>query len=173
MSTHEIVMIGFIVVTALAIVIQTGVLLALYIAVKKSSVRIETLAGVLESRALPALDLARGLHGMLQEYRPKLDVLVSNLAESSATVKQQIVQVDAALTEVLQRARLQAAQADEVLTRTLARVDNTAETIHHSLIVPVRQVGGVLQGISAGLAAFFNRRRGQVPAGPPKDEWFI
>jgi methyl-accepting chemotaxis protein len=173
MSTLETLLIVFIVVTGLAVVIQTGVLLAFYLALRKSSARIETFAADLESRALPALELAREMHIMLQEYRPKLDNLVTNATETSDLVKRQVKHVDATLTEIVDRTRAQAALVDAMFTRTLERVEDTTELVRHSLIGPLRQVGGVLQGISVGLGAFFRKQRSNLPVDPSKDEGFI
>jgi hypothetical protein len=173
MSSLENLLIVFIVVTALAVVLQTGVLLALYLAVRKTSARMQTLGEQMESRILPAMELAQDLRNMLQAYRPKLDTLAGNLADSSDAIKRQIVQLDAGLTDLLERGRLQVARADEVLARTLTRVDDTAELVHRTVIAPIRQVGGVLQGVSAGVVAFFHRNRANVPLGNSKDKDFI
>ena len=59
MSNLETLMVVFIIVTSVAVVIQMGVLVALYLSVKKSSARMESLATQVETRAVPTLDMAQ------------------------------------------------------------------------------------------------------------------
>jgi hypothetical protein len=87
MSTLETLMIVFIAVTALAVVIQMAILIALYICVRKSLLRMEALAQQLAARTMPALEIVQN---MLPEYRPKLDAVVNNLAATTSTVKQEV-----------------------------------------------------------------------------------
>jgi hypothetical protein len=173
MSNLETLMIVFIIVTAVAVVVQMGVLLALYANVKRSSSRMESLASQLESRAVPTLEMAQN---MLQEYRPKVDTILQNLAETSTTVKQEIVRLDASLTDVVDRTRLQVIRVDELFSRTLDRVEEATELVHHSVLSPVRQATGVLQGITMGLATLFNKgpyARTKHSTGVPKEDMFI
>ena len=50
----------FVAVTALAVVIQTGILVALFVSVRKTSAQVLTLASSIESKAIPALDAEIG-----------------------------------------------------------------------------------------------------------------
>lgn len=211
-SNIETLMIIFIGVTAVAVVIQMGVLVALFTTVKKSSARMEALAQQVESRLVPTLEMTQNMlqeyrpkvdtvisnlaetstavkqqlerlaptldmaQNMLQEYRPKVDLVVSNVAESSTAVKQQLERLDATLSDVVDRTRLQIIRVDELLSRTLDRVENTTEVVQRSLASPVRQASGVIQGVTAGLATFFHQgqaAKAKRPPGAPKDEWFI
>ena len=49
----------FMIVTCLAIILQAGILAALFHSVRKTGVRMERLADQLETRALPVLESAR------------------------------------------------------------------------------------------------------------------
>jgi hypothetical protein len=173
MSTLETLMIVFIIVTTAAVVIQMGVLMALYVGVKKSSARMEALANQVHARALPTLEMAQK---MLQESRPKVDVILTNLAATSMTIQQELERIDVSITDVVDRARLQVIRVDELVSRTLDRVEDATELVHHSVVSPVRQASGVLQGLTAGLATLFNKgpyARAKRPVGTPKDEMFI
>jgi hypothetical protein len=71
----------FIAVTAAAVVIQAGILVALYLAVRQTSARMEALATEVTTKVLPTAEI---VHSMLVEYRPLLQNLVANLSESSS-----------------------------------------------------------------------------------------
>jgi hypothetical protein len=168
-------LITFIAVTAAAVVLQAGVLIALYLSVRKSSTKMETIAEELKSKALPALENA---NAVLTELRPKLQVISDNLMETTILVRAEVERVDAAVSDVTDRARLQVIRADELLTRTLDRVEQTSELVSKTVVSPVRQVSGIIQGVTAGLEFLLGHRgrrngdnRGARPV--PQDEMFI
>ncbi|MFB3812557.1 MAG: hypothetical protein ACE14L_00475 [Terriglobales bacterium] len=173
MSTQETLMIVFIAVTSVAVVIQMGVMVALYAAVKKSSARMEAVASQLQTRALPTLDMAQG---MLQDYRPKVDTILANVEETSTIVRQQAKNIDIQLGELLDRSRMHLARVDEIMTRTLDRVEGATDLVHQSMMSPIRQATGVLQGVTTGLATLFGRgpyARAKRGAGTPREDLFI
>lgn len=179
--THlETLLVIFIIVTAAAVVIQMFVLLALYISVKRSSARMEALAEQVQTRAVPTLELAQS---MLQDYRPKVETILTNVTEISTVVKAEVTELKGSVTDVVHRTHDQVARVDELVTKTLSRVENATEMVNHSVSVPVRHATGVLQGITTGLAVLFGKTRarrfgGKSPeraraASAHKDEMFI
>jgi hypothetical protein len=80
--------------------------------------------------------------------------------------------VDATVNDILDRTRLHVIRADELVTRTMDRVEETTDMVHHTVISPVRQVAGIVQGLTAGLATLLGRRT-RDRAGVPQDEMFI
>jgi hypothetical protein len=161
----------FVGVTAAAVVLQACILVALYLAVRQSTARIESLATEVKTKVLPTADTAQA---MLVELRPKIDSIVANVNDTSAIVRDQMSRLDATLSDVVDRGRLQVIRADELLTRTLDHVEETTEMVHNTVISPVRQLSGLMQGLSVGLDALFGtRRRRRNSAGVPQDEMFI
>jgi len=165
----------FIGLTALAILLQAGVLLAMYITMRKSSARMEALATEVKSKILPTVDQAQQ---MLAEVRPKLETLVDNLQDATTVMRAQIHRVDATVNDVVDRARLQVIRADELLSRTMDRVEHTTEVVQKTVVSPVRQISGLMQGITVGLEFLFAGRRrnggGREDRRPvPQDEMFI
>ncbi len=161
----------FIAVTAAAVVIQAGILVAMYLAVRQSSARLEALASEVRNKVLPTAELA---HSMLTEARPKLDNLIANASESSTILHKQLERVDATVNDVIDRARLQVIRADELLGRTLDRVEQTTEMVHKTVVSPVRQVSGLFQGVVTGFEFFFSGKRRTRNGSPvAQDEMFI
>lgn len=166
----------FVALTGAAVVLQAGLLAAMYLAMRKSSTRLEALADEVKNKALPALDSAQSL---LTEIRPKLQVISDNLVEVTSIVRSQVQRVDGTVNDVIDRARLQVIRADEMVTRTLDRVEETSDIVHRTVVSPVRQVSGVIQGITAGIE-FLLGNRGRRNGGSrdarrpvPQDEMFI
>jgi len=165
-------LIFFIAVTAGAVVIQAGILIGLYLAVRKSTAKMEALAIEVKSKALPTMETVQSL---LVEMRPKIDVITTNLSESSTLVRNQLGRLDATLTDALDRTRLQVIRADELLNRTMDKVEETSEVVHKTVISPLRQVNGLMAAISTGVEVFLGqkRRHPKNGAGVPQDEMFI
>src|SRR5438552_4751460 len=90
--------------TAAAVALQAGILVALYLAVRKSSARMEALATEVKTKLLPT---AETVHSMLTDLRPKIETLLTNASETSGIVRGQLERLDATVNDVLDRARLQ------------------------------------------------------------------
>jgi hypothetical protein len=162
----------FIAVTTIAIVGQAVALVALFLTLRKSSIKIEALATELTTKALPAME---AVQTTLVDLRPKIDVMSTNFAESSNLVRNQLARFDATLTDALDRTRLQVIRADELLNRTMDRVEETSDAVHKTVISPLRQVNGLMAAISTGFEVFLGakRRHPKNGDGVPQDEMFI
>ncbi len=161
----------FVAVITAAFVIQAAVMVGLYLAVRKSSTRVEVLASEVKTRTVPVLEAAQTL---VTELRPKLELIVENVSQSTALVRTQMHRLDATVNDVLDRTRLQVIRADEMVSRTLDKVEETTEAVHRTVVSPIRRVSGLYQGVAAGLEYFLGRRRrGRESVGVPQDELFI
>jgi hypothetical protein len=165
----------FIALTGIAVLLQAGVLLAMYLAMRKGGERMELLANEVKTKVLPGIEQAQE---MLAELRPKVEVIVDNLQDTTTVVRAQIERIDATVNDVVDRARLQVIRADELLGRTLDRVEQTSDLVHRTVVSPVRQLSGLMQGITVGLEFLFsgrNRRNGgsRERRPVPQDEMFI
>jgi len=125
---------------------------------------------------VPTLEWAQA---MLTELRPRLTVIADNLMETTISVRSQVERVDATVSDAVDRARLQVIRADELLSRTLDRVEETSDVVHQTVISPVRQFSGLIQGVTAGIEFLLGgrgRRNGgsrEARRAVPQDEMFI
>jgi methyl-accepting chemotaxis protein len=164
-------LIAFIALTAAAVVIQAGILIAMYLATRQTGARVESLATEVRTKVLPTVEIVQE---MLTEMRPKLESLMTNVSDSSALVRAEVERLDATFNDVVDRTRLQVIRADELLSRTLDRVEQATDMVHKTVISPIRQASGLVQGLSAGLEFFFSRARRQRNGTPvAQDEMFI
>lgn len=161
----------FVGLTALAIVIQMGVLIALYVSSRKATERLQTIAKQLEENMLP---LIRDSRSLLAEATPKARLIIDNLTATSTTVRQDAEKFSSTANELTDRVRQQVLRADQLLTRTLNRVEDTTQTVHHVVTSPMRQVSGVMTGVAAGIAEFLGSRKARRQKNTaPGDEMFI
>lgn len=162
----------FIAVTTFAVVVQAGILVGLYLAVRKSTAKMEALATQVTSKALPTMETVQS---MLVEMRPQIATMTANVTESSNLVRNQLARVDATLTDALDRTRLQVIRADELLNRTMDKVEETSDIVHKTVVSPLRQVNGLMAALSTGVEAFLGqkKRHPRNGDGVPQDEMFI
>jgi hypothetical protein len=166
----------FVAVTAAAVVLQMLILLVMCVVVLKLSKKLRSVTDEVQTRLLPVLDDAKVMQkevkSFLETSRPKIDVILDNLAHVTTTTRTEVERIDVTVHDLLDRLRLQVIRVDEMVTHTLDRVEETSEKVQHSVMSPVRHVSGIVQAISVGFGTFFNnQRRGRN--GGPSDEMFI
>jgi methyl-accepting chemotaxis protein len=159
------------------------ILLAMYMAVRKLSARMEALANKVEDttstvmpKLLPLLENAQSMQqefkGFMEVAKPKIDVVLDNLSHITTTARGSVERIDATVNDAVDRVRLQVIRGDEMVTRTLDRVEETSEKVQHTVMSPLRQVSGIVQAISVGFGSFFGSQRRRRNGGP-SDEMFI
>jgi len=163
-------LIVFIVVTALAVVIQAGILYGMYVAMRKTSGKVELLAEEVRTKVIPTAQLA---HEMITELRPKLLTVADNVSTSTTVLRMQLERLDATLTDIVDRTRLQVIRADEFVNNTMDKLEETRDAVQRTVVSPVRHISGLMHGLSAGFEAFLGRRRERNAATVPQDEMFI
>jgi hypothetical protein len=163
-------LIVFIVVTAFAVLLQAGILVGMFFAVRKTTAKVETLADEMKNKVLPTAELA---HSMMTEMRPKIENVVDNVSVSTTMLRTQLERVDATVTDIVDRTRLQVIRADEFVNSTMDKLEETREAVQRTVISPVRQISGLMHGLTVGFEALFSRRRGRNSVSVPQDEMFI
>lgn len=154
----------------IALVVQIGILAAILAVVKNSTKRLESLADEVQRRALPTLDAAQQL---LTNTKPKIEEIISNAAESAATMRAQIDRLDETVSDIVDRTRLHVIRADNLVGNTLDRVEQTTELVHTTVISPIKHLSGIVQGLTAGVASFLGRHGSRAGENGQRDEMFI
>jgi hypothetical protein len=161
----------FIAVTAAAVILQAGILFGMFLALRKTSARVESLAEEVRTKVLPTADLAQS---MLTDLRPKIEIAVANVSESTTMIRAQLQRLDATVTDVVDRTRLQVIRADDLVTRSLDRVEETTDMVHKTVVSPIRQLAGLVHGLTVALEFLAGaRRRHRDGVTVPQDEMFI
>lgn len=159
----------FVIIAAVAIVVQMGILIALYVGMRQAASRMEGIAGRLEQQTSPLLSTASAI---LEDAQPKIAEITSNLAESSATVRAHVSQMADATGEIVERARLHALRVDEFVGNTMGKIETASEILETRVLSPVRRVQGIIAAVNAGLGVFRSTRpkRKAARAGAEHDE---
>lgn len=160
----------FVAVTAVAFVLQLGVIVAMFLALRKTSAKLESLAEEVKTKVLPTAELAQQ---MISDLRPKITTVLDNVAVSTTVLRNQMERMDATLTDIIDRTRLQVIRADEFVNHTMDKLEETREAVSRTVVSPVKHISGLMHGVTAGLEAFFARKRGRESGSVQQDEMFI
>lgn len=160
----------FVVATAIAVLIQASILAGMFLVLRKSSAKMESLAEEVKTKVLPTAQLA---HEMITELRPKITTVLDNVSVSTTVLRNQMERMDATLTDIIDRTRLQVIRADEFVNHTMDKLEETREAVTRTVVSPVKHISGLMHGVTAGLEAFFARKRGRESTNVPQDEMFI
>ena len=173
----------FVALTGIAVLLQAGLLLGMYLTMRKTGARLEELATEVKPKALPAIESTKSTlesaQAIINEFQPRVKVIIENVEETSSAIRAQVDRANAVVNDAVDRARLQIIRGDEMLTRTLDKVENTSDIVTRTVVSPVKQVSGIIQGVTAGVEFLFGNKgrkngRSREARGPmPQDEMFI
>jgi hypothetical protein len=159
----------FVIVTALAVILQMAILLAMYLQFRRTAEHMTRVATDLQSRLTPILSR---LQLFLDDTQPRITTLVTDAAEIVHLARGQAQKVDRIFTEATDRLRAQLIHVDQILSGTLETIEDTGGRIRRTVSGPVMQVSALIKGIQAGLEFFRARRRPAETSsgGDPSDE---
>ncbi|HVB97855.1 MAG TPA: hypothetical protein VNJ12_00785 [Candidatus Dormibacteraeota bacterium] len=148
----------FVVIAAVALVLQTAILVALYLIFNRISVDITRISTSVESQLTPLLNRVRLL---IEESQSDLHDIVHDTAEVARTVRANSRRFDRLLEEAADRLRGQIVHADRLVTGAMDTVEDSVKELQNSLVEPVRTVTAFVRGVKAGVNFF--RGRSHVP----------
>jgi len=161
-------------VTSLAVLIQTGVMVGLFLAVKKSSDKMTKIAEDMQRKMEPILSR---LQYTLDETQPRLSTIVANAAEITEVAKRQTYKFDRVLSEAIDRMRDQVVRADQILTGALEGLEEAGSEFRRTVWEPVQKATALVRGLQTGIEFLRTIRRPQPPSDRPRgsgeEELFI
>src|SRR3954471_10338561 len=134
----------FVGLAALAMLIQAGTLLGLFIVAKRIQEKVSVLTG-------PVTSIIDTSKKTLQIVEGHIDRIGSSSNAILDTTKQQLAKVDDLLTDASTRARVQMERAEMVLDDTMGRVQHTVSFVQSGVVRPVREVQGIVTGIRTAI----------------------
>jgi hypothetical protein len=153
----------FTAVTAIAVLIQACVLLAIGLGARAMKKKLTEAVDEVRTKALPVIEQSRVI---LAEAGPKVKTITDNLVQTTETLKKQGTRVDGAVDDVLTRTRHQVARVDAMVANTLDAVQHATNAVHHSVArageslqhavdVPTRHITGVFNAVGAAVDKLF------------------
>ena len=140
------VMLAFIAVTGLAVLLQTIILLAIYLTLRKAANSLATQAEDLRSAVMPVVYNTREL---LSRLTPKVESTVEDLSQVARSLRVQSVEMQGSVHEILNRLREQTYRIDGMISSLLDGVDRAGGYVADVVSRPVRQVSALLNSVKA------------------------
>jgi uncharacterized protein YoxC len=149
---------AFIVIAAVAIVIQMLILMSMAITLRTSVERLMKVVTELHSKVDPILSRANRI---LEDSEDRVSSIMGDAAEITRVARGQAQKIDRVFTEAVERLRIQVIRIDQILTGTLEVVEDAGSKFRRGLWAPIQQASALLKGLKAGLDIL----RGQDRAG--------
>jgi hypothetical protein len=146
---------AFIVIAAVAIVIQSAMLVVMFIQLRTALEQITRLTTDLHARLGPIL-LRVGR--ILDDSEERIGSIMSDAAEITRVARSQAQKVDRVFTDAMDRLRVQILRADQILTGTLELIEETGTKFKSSVWEPVQRASALVKGIKAGIDLLRKRR---------------
>ena len=159
----------FIGVTALAVLLQAGILLGIFITVRKSVKAIHSEVEVLRAATLPLLDNTREL---VKGVTPKIESVATDIAEVARGLRVQTMEFHASASDILERVHRQTGRVDTMVSGALDTVDRASTVVNDAVNVPLRQLSGIAAFAKAAFDALRSNgpRRQAQPTRPAGDK---
>lgn len=164
---HETLLTAFVIVAALAIVMQALLMLGIYLAIRKMPGQIEGIRTEIKQRLDP---LAQSVGEILTNSREPVRTITANLAEISRILRDRTSHVDALVADLVDKSRLQVIRVDQMVSDLVEKVETTADVVQRNVLAPVQEVSAVIKGVRSGLEFLFSRRRASSVSEATQDE---
>jgi hypothetical protein len=167
-KNSQILLLIFVAIAAISILMQAGFTVAMFVGARKAQKKIIGLADDVRLHALPAIIASRE---MIQDLTPKIRVITENLAATTTTLRAKSDQVGGLVSDVTNRAQVQASRVDGMVKVTLDQLTMAVHAIEHGVAVPLRQANGILNGLRAGVDVL--RKKTPSEGLGPEDDLFV
>lgn len=145
----------FSIVAAVALVVQVGILIGLFLQLKRTTESINRIVNDLHTRIGPILTRTQIL---LDDTQPKITTLVDDASHIVYLARAQAQKMDKVFTEASDRLRGQLVRADRIMSGTLEAVEDAGTQMRSSFLRPVQKVSAIVHGIKIGLDVLRTRR---------------
>jgi hypothetical protein len=152
----------FVVVTALAVVLQAIVLIALFLTLRRTAEQVEKTVSDLDTKLTP---LIMRVQILVEDVSPRITGIVADASDITRMARGEAQKVDRILSEALERLRMQLIHVDHILTGAMEAVEEAGSRLRQSVWGPVMRATAIVRGVQAGVEFIRSARqqkRGRV-----------
>jgi methyl-accepting chemotaxis protein len=150
------------VVTGLAVLLQTFILLAIFVTMRKAASSIQKEIGSLRASLMPVIydtqellassrdtminaqQFVANAQGFLTRVSPKVEAAAGDLAEITHGLRSQTTQMQSSILEILELVRKQSHRVDHMVTGVLNTADRAGGYVTDVVSRPMRQISTIL-----------------------------
>ena len=160
------VMTAFVIIAAIALCIQAGMLAAMYKTTKSLQTQIQPLLPKVES-------LVDTTKTTVEQSRKQIVDITTQATEIMESTKRQLAMVEGVVSDASARAKVELERVELVLDDTLNRAHETVATVHDGIMRPLREINGIAAGIKAALGYLSRGNRPSPDQATSDEEMFI
>jgi ElaB/YqjD/DUF883 family membrane-anchored ribosome-binding protein len=160
------VMTAFVIISAVALSIQAGMLVAVNKKTKELHDKITPLVPKVES-------LVETTKATVELSRKQIAEITSRANDVLDSTKNQLAMVEEVVSDATSRAKVQMDRVELVLDDTLSRAHETVALLHSGIMRPLREINGVTAGLRAALQFLSRGNRPSVAQATSDEEMFI
>jgi methyl-accepting chemotaxis protein len=167
------VMAAFVIVSAIALCIQAGMLAGIYKTVKELQQSINPLLPKVESLVEKTNVTVQQSGRQITEITTRANEILESGKDILDSTKRQLAIVEDVVGDAAARAKVQMERVELVLDDTLSRAHETVAVFHDGVMRPLREVNGLAAGIRAALGAVARGSRPTPDQATSDEEMFI
>jgi hypothetical protein len=167
------VMAAFVIISAIALCIQAGMLAGIYKTVKAMQETINPLVPKMESLVPKVETLVDKTNLTVEQGGRQLTEITTRANEILDSTKRQLAIVEDVVGDAAARARVQMERVELVIDDTLSRAHETVAVVHDGVMKPLREVNGIAAGVRAALGSLARGNRPTPDRATSDEEMFI
>jgi uncharacterized protein YoxC len=138
----------FVALTALAVLAQACVLVAIYLMSKRLSNQIDRFMSETREMMVP-----------VKAITENLQVASTNIMELGVSAREQFRRVEGMVTDTNDVLHAQLSRLEDVTKDVTGRINSTADMVQNTVLRPVREAAAVAKGLGRGIDYLFRRNR--------------
>jgi hypothetical protein len=167
------VMTAFVIISAIALCIQAGMLAGLYKTTKALQEKINPLVPKVESLVETVNSTVKQSGQQITDITIRANAIMESSQDILDSTKRQLAIVEEVVGDAAVRAKVQMERVELVLDDTLSRAHETIAVVHDGVMRPLREVNGIAAGVRAALGALARGNRPTVDRATSDEEMFI
>jgi ABC-type transporter Mla subunit MlaD len=160
------VMTAFVIISAIALCVQAGMLAGIYKTTKSLQEAINPLLPKVES-------LVEKTNVAVEQSGRQITEITTRANDILDSTKRQLAIVEDVVGDAAGRAKVQMERVELVLDDTLSRAHETVAVVHDGIMKPLRELNGIAAGVRAALGALARGDRPTVDRATSDEEMFI
>jgi ABC-type transporter Mla subunit MlaD len=167
------VMTAFVIVSAIALCIQAGMLVAMGKQVKTLSDKVQPLLPKVEALVPKVESLVVATQTTVDQSRKQIVDITTQANQILASTRSQLAKVEEVVNDATARAKVQMDKVELVIDDTLNRAHETVATVHTGVMKPLRELNGIAAGVRGALAFLARGNRPSPDQATSDEEMFI
>jgi methyl-accepting chemotaxis protein len=167
------VMAAFVIISAIALCIQAGMLAGIYKTTKAIQDAVNPLLPKVQSLVERANSTVEQSGKQITEISAQIVEITTRTNDILDSTKRQLAIVEDVVGDAAVRATVQMERVELVLDDTLSRAHETVAVVHDGIMKPLREVTGLAAGVRAAFGSLARGNRPTVDRATSDEEMFI